>query len=152
MKGFRLTLPGTYAFLCVLTHLLHSPSSAKACTFPDYLQWQEGDDDFNWYTRVRNGRRREVAYSIRHNVIDVSQNASSLHLVRWKCAMTFHGKFLLKRRDPETSRHHSACVKFLHRSSSIVQVMSLSSSSSSSSSLSSSSVVIVVVVVVVGWW
>nr|KAG5691907.1 hypothetical protein BaRGS_033353 [Batillaria attramentaria] len=42
---------------------------------------------------------------------------------RWKCALTFRGKFLLKRTEADTREEYSACVKFIRRSKSIVQMM-----------------------------
>ncbi|XP_076452196.1 uncharacterized protein LOC143287842 [Babylonia areolata] len=117
------SLPLLFSFLCCSAHVLNKALTAHACTFPAYLQWQEGDEEFNWHTRIRNGRNRESAYSIRHNVIDVRHSTSSLKPLRWKCALTYHNKFLVRRMDPDTAQHYSACVKFIRRSSSIVQMM-----------------------------
>ncbi|KAL8591552.1 hypothetical protein ACOMHN_055519 [Nucella lapillus] len=123
MKRSSSSLACLFSFLCCTVYVLNEVNTAHACTFPDFLQWREGDVEFNWHSRIRNGRIRESAYSIRHNVIEVSHSTSALKPVRWKCALTYHEKYLVKRQDPDTSRSYSACVKFLQRSSSIVQLM-----------------------------
>ncbi|KAL8613994.1 hypothetical protein ACOMHN_023229 [Nucella lapillus] len=114
--------PRIYSIFFITAHVISRTFNAHACTFPDYLQWQESDEEFNWYTRIRHDSSRELAYSIRHNIINISYTTSQRY-VRWKCSLSYHGKYLLKRRDPETLHHYSACVKFLRRSQSIVQML-----------------------------
>ena len=123
MKCTETPVPLVYVILYLSAHVLTRALSAHACTFPEYLQASEEDAQCTWHARVKQDGSRESCYSVRHNVLDISHSTSTRQTVRWKCSLTFHGKFLLRRRDPRTLHDHSACVKFIRRSRSIVQMM-----------------------------
>lgn len=97
-----------------------SRSWVSPCNFPDSLQIQTHDPP--WFSHIRSDGSRDAEYYIRHNVMEIHYPKGDRPRVRWKCAMTFHEKLLLKRQDHLVNSYY-VCVRFVFRSRSIVQIM-----------------------------